>query len=294
MRKINYLIFILLSVFVMSSCSTKIDSKLPVIVVSIPPQQYFADKLVGDKMDVRCLLEKGGNPEIYEPTPSDIISIEQSDLYMMMGYLPFETNLVSKIMSNKPDLNVVDTSKGVDVLLGTHGDCPHHHEHVHSHNHDADPHTWSSVKNAKIIVKNMYDAIIDIDVANKDYYAENYRMIKAHLDSIDGAIAEKLEVKKGKSFLVWHPSLSYFARDYGLNQISVWQNGKETTVQSMQTKINEAEKSNATVFFLQKDYDARQTEVISQQIETNLVYINPLNYNWEEEINNIVNAIVGE
>lgn len=280
------------SVFVIASCTSKTESKLPTIVVSIPPQQYFADKLVGDKMNVICLLEKGGNPEIYEPTPSDIISIEQSDLYMMMGYLPFETNLVSKIASNKPDLNVVDTSKGVDVLMGTHGDCPHHH--AHSHHHDADPHTWSSVKNAKIIVKNMYDAIIDIDAANKDYYAENYRMLKAHLDSIDDEIAEKLVAKKGKSFLVWHPSLSYFARDYGLNQISVWQNGKETTVQSMQTKINEAEKSNATVFFLQKDYDARQTEVVSQQIEAKLVYITPLNYNWEEEINNIVNAIVGE
>ncbi len=289
MKKINYWMFILLSVFVMSSCSTKTDLKLPAIMVSIPPQKYFADKLVGDKMDVKCLLENGGNPEIYEPTPSDIISIEQSDLYLLMGYLPFETSLIRKIKSNNPNLYVVDTSEGIDVLMGTHGDCPHHHG--HNHHHDADPHTWSSVKNAKIIVKNMYDAIITVDTVNRDYYVANYNKLQSQLDSIDNAFTEKLVAKKGQSFLVWHPSLSYFARDYGLNQISVWQNGKETTVQSLQSKINEAENSEAQVFFFQKDYDARQAEVISRQINVNLVYINPLDYNWEKELNNVVNAI---
>ena len=87
-----------------------------------------------------------------------------------------------------------------------------------------------------------------------------------------------LASKKGTAFLVWHPSLSYFARDYGLLQISVGQEGKEASVQQLQSKIDEAKAHNAEVFFYQKEFDSRQAEVVNEQIGAEMVIINPLNY----------------
>lgn len=286
-KSINILVAIVFAVLIGACKKEKIETVN--VMVSIPPQKYFADKIVGDKLNVKCLLKNGGNPEIYEPSPSDIMSMEKCELYLLMGYLPFESSLIEQVHKNNPQMNVVNSSLGVDVLMGTHGNCPHHHHGDCTH--DADPHTWTSIKNAKIIAKNIYDAILDIDSLNKDYYAINYNNLQSQLDSMDIAVTEKLNRYKGASFLVWHPSLSYLARDYGLKQISVGQEGKETTIQALQSKIDEANSSGARVFFFQKDYDARQAEVVCNQTGVQLVDINPLNYNWDEEINIIVDAI---
>lgn len=90
---------------------------------------------------------------------------------------------------------------------------------------------------------------------------------------------------------MWHPSLSYFARDYGLRQISLSPEGKEASVNMMQTAVDSARASGAEILFFQKEIDSRQAETANEQIGAKLVNINPLSYNWNKEIINIANAI---
>ena len=59
---------------------------------------------------------------------------------------------------------------------------------------------------------------------------------------------------------VWHPSLSYFARDYGLEQISLGTEGKEMSAKSLTEAIDKARDKGVGVFFFQKEYDSRQAE----------------------------------
>ena len=47
-------------------------------------------------------------------------------------------------------------------------------------------------------------------------------------------------------------------------------------------------------FFFQKDFDTRQAEVVNRQIDAEMVTINPLNYQWEQEIIHIANAIASK
>lgn len=100
-----------------------------------------------------------------------------------------------------------------------------------------------------------------------------------------------LASSRGKAFVVWHPSLSYFARDYGLRQISLSPEGKEASVNMMQTAVDSARASGAEILFFQKEIDSRQAETANEQIGATLVNINPLSYNWNKEIINIANAI---
>lgn len=269
---------------VLLACNRNLDNK-PTITVSIQPQKYFLEKIAGDKWEVKCLLSNGANPESYDPAMTHLLNLESSKAYFRMGNIPFESAIINKVHNNNPALKIYNNSEGIELITGTHshGDIKHA---------DApDPHTWTSVKNARIIATNMYNAMSDLDPKHKDTYSRNYLKVLESLDSLDSSIDSLLAPKRGESFVVWHPSLSYFARDYGLHQISLSPEGKEASVNMLQEAVDSARTSGARVVFYQKEIDSRQAETANRQIGATMVNINPLSYNWDKEIYNIANAI---
>ena len=129
---------------------------------------------------------------------------------------------MDKLIQNNPNMKIYDNSKGISYLEGTHmhADTPN------DMNDDIDPHIWSSPKRARIIVKNMYDAFVDIDPDGKEYYTRNYEKLVEEINRIDTLLTHKFAPHKGEMFAIYHPSLSYLAHDYGLRQLSVELNGK--------------------------------------------------------------------
>lgn len=280
----SYIVAIAVAAMTLVSCARNIDSK-PVITVSIQPQKYFLEKIAGDRWEVKCLLSNGANPESYDPAMTHLLNLESSKAYFRMGNIPFESAIINKVHNNNPALRIYNNSDGIEIISGTHshGDIKHT---------DApDPHTWTSVKNARIIARNMYEAMTDLDPEHKNTYSKNYRNLIQSLDSLDASLDSILSPCRGKAFVVWHPSLSYFARDYGLRQISLSSEGKEASVNMMQEAVDSARASGAEVLFFQKEIDSRQAETANEQIGTEMVSINPLSYNWNKEIINIANAI---
>lgn len=271
-----------------TGCVGRALSDKPVITVSIQPQKYFLEHIVGDKMEVKCLLSSGSNPETYEPGMSHLVNLGKSEAYFCIGNIGFEAAIVDKVRANNPDIKIFNNAEGLSLIMGTHGHDDN------SATHEVDPHTWSSVKNAKIIVANMYKAVIDMDPKHKGYYAKNYDNFMTQLDSLDRRLGKMLADKRGKAFIVWHPSLSYFARDYGLNQIAIGTENKEMSVTEMQHRIDMAKGSGAKVFFFQKEFDSRQAQVVNEQIGAEMVPVNPLNYKWNEEMLIIADAIASK
>ncbi len=279
-------ILIVVFCMAMSACVSN-DSQKPTITVSILPQKYFLEKIVGDKYVVKCLLSSGANPESYEPAITHLVNIENSEAYFCIGNIGFESAIIDKVKANNPNIKILNSSDGVDLMEGTHG---HSHDDEDS-NHEVDPHTWSSVRNAKVIATNMYRAMIDINPQDKEYYTKNYNCFIAELDSLDARISQMLAFKSGAAFLVWHPSLSYFARDYNLRQITIGQEGKESSVNTIKHHIDHAREDSVRVFFFQKEFDTRQAQVVNEQIGAKMVTINPLNYEWKKEMLAIADAI---
>lgn len=302
-RKVYLLFFVAMTLLLQGCGGAEKNSGKATIVVSLEPQKYFLDKIVGDKMSVICLLKNGANPENYEPSMNDLMTLERSVGYIKMGNVGFEQVLVEKLAQNNKSLMVYDSSQGIDFIMGTHDCCEHDHGHFHEHSQDeeehnhvatADPHTWTSVKNAKVIAHNMLDVVVAIDSMNKEFYQANYDKLSDSLDSLDSYAATKLASSQGEAFLVWHPSLSYFARDYGLEQITIGQIGKELSAKQLQEQIYNARNHNARVFFFQKEFDSQQASVLNDQIGATMITINPLSYEWEAEIRRIVDAIASK
>ena len=159
---------------------------------------------------------------------------------------------------------------------------------------EVDPHTWTSVRNVKKMASNMYEAMVDIDPSNKGYYARRFKTFIQSLDSLDMALDSILRPCRGASFVVWHPSLSYFARDYGLHQIALSPEGKEMSVEDISRAVERARRDSARVMFFQKDADSRQAQTVNAQIGARVVEINPLDYDWKGEMLNIANAMASD
>lgn len=267
----------------LSACSAEKESPQRILMVSIPPQQYLLEKIVGDRYAVKCMLAKGGNPESYEPSMAYMMNLEKSDAYFFVGNIGFEAAIKGKIKDFNPSMKTYDVSEGIALLKGSHHFDADDKEGI-------DPHIWSSVANVREMARNMCRAVVDLDVANKDFYEDNCRCFETELDAFQDSLSRQLAPVKGAAFVVWHPSLSYFARDYGLEQISVEYDGKEAPAKHIESRIRLAKERRARVFFLQKDMDMRQAESLNAQLGTKLVTINPLAYEWKTEMQNIADA----
>lgn len=288
---LKYCTCILLTLIAVS-CSTG-NKEQKIVTVTIQPQKYFAEKIAGDRFDINCIVPPGSNPEAYDPSPSHLVHLGKSIAYFKIGHIGFELAWMDKLEQNNPHMKIFDNSEGINILSGTHehsdNDSDNHHHHF-----DADPHTWSSPKNARIIAKNMYDAFVSLDPSGEKVYRQNYEALLAEINQVDSVMTRKLTPVSGTMFAIYHPSLSYLAKDYNLHQLSLEYNGKEPSAFYLKKAIDVAKENHVKVIFIQQEFDAKQAESFAQEIDAKVVSINPLSYNWSEELLNITNAIAGE
>lgn len=274
---------------IISSCdgSGRKSGLRPIVAVSIPPQQFFVDNIAGDRVETVCLLGGTSDPESFEPSIRQFMDLENASVYMPVGVFGFERAIVDRLKSNSRNLKVCNVAEGIDALYGTHG-----HEHSGKEcRGEVDPHVWSSVVNAKVIALNTLDALIDADPAHEDVYRANYARLDARLDSVDGCFRRLFEgMEKRPSFAVWHPSLSYFARDYGLTQIPLVDAGKESSVKSLAASLDNAGMKDCRVYFYQQEFDSDKASALLDDSDVSVVTINPMNREWEDEMQKIYNV----
>ncbi|MCC8113914.1 MAG: zinc ABC transporter substrate-binding protein [Bacteroidales bacterium] len=255
------------------------EAEKPILLVSIEPQRKMLEELAEPYYSVVTLLPPGSNPETFEPTVAQRMRAAKSQAYFPIGYLPFEEALSATFEGKAP---VVDTSAGIELLSDTHS----HGDHDHA---VADPHIWSSLRNGKIMAQNMAAALAQLDPEHAQEYRERSAQLSARLDSLDAVAAQA--ASGAQAFAVWHPSLSYFARDYGLKQIAVGQESKEVSLKELKRIIEEAREDSVKVFFFQREYDSRQADNLNQEIGSRLVVIDPLAYDWDTELIRIADEL---
>lgn len=269
---------------IFGSCKNhSLPDEKPIITVSIEPQRWMLQRITGNRMEVRTLLARGGNPENYEPSFSHLADLENSSLYIKMGNLGFEQALIGRITSGFPNLTIVNASDSIDLIIDNHG-----------HDNGIDPHVWSSTQNARIISRNMLRAVKNLDPKNAKFYDTNYAELIQTIDSVDAVCRELVADLPSATFVVWHPSLSYFARDYNLHQLSVGAEGKEHSIINTRRVLDLINQENAAVMLVQQDFDvAKAAAIINGDNQLRVESINPLNYEWDKELVHTAKAIAG-
>jgi len=288
-------ILIVFSFGLFSSCKPPKADKPKTLAVTIDPQKYFLETITGKHYKVECIVPPGANPESADFTPSQMMNLDKSAAYFKIGYLGIENMLIDKITKSNNGIKIVNCSEGIEPIGEAHIHCDeegHNHAEEHSHGHaGGDPHTWSSVKSAKIIADNMYKALLEIDKDNEVDYTSNFNKLNGEFNKTDSIIRSYLDKAPSKSFIIYHPALSYFADEYGLTQYSIEHEGKNPSPSQLKELIDKAKAEGVKVVFIQREFDTKNAETVAEAIGGRTVPINLLSYYWSEEMIKIAKAL---
>ncbi len=284
----------IIMILVLGSCKNQQENRnvnTRVVTVSILPQKYFIEKIATNTIEVNVMIPPGASPVTYEPTPKQMKELSSSSVYFRIGHIEFEKSWMKKLQDINPKMDIINISKTANLI-----EPDHKHEGVHNHEghhyHGVDPHIWLSPKEVKKQTEIVYKYFINKYPKSEPEITNNYESFKEEIDSLDLFITDKLKPFKGKKFLIYHPALTYLARDYGLEQITIEIDGKEPTPANIQRIIDTAIKENIKIVFVQKQFNTNNAEVIAQEIKGRVVQIDPLAENWGENIKLITDEIV--
>ena len=269
----------ILTLFICFACgNTAQKSEKAIITVTIEPLRYFTEAIAGKNYQVVSMVPKGSSPESYDPTPQQLVNLSKSQAYFRIGHIGFEQAWMKKLEANCPNMKIYDTSKGIDLIR----DKGHWHGN-HFHEGGVEPHIWNSTQNALIIVDNIYQALCELDTTHQADYKYRLDSLKQSIQQTDAETRKLLE-NADSTFLIYHPALSYFARDYGLKQISIEEGGKEPSPTQLKKLIETCRNENVHTIFVQQEFDQQNAQLIAHELGIDIVSINPLSYDWTEEM----------
>ncbi|MDY3847065.1 MAG: zinc ABC transporter substrate-binding protein [Prevotella sp.] len=265
-KLVRYVILMMAAGTVVSCTSPHVNEE-KTITVSIEPLRYFTESIAGDRFTVKTMVPQGSSPETYEPTARQMTDLANSVVYIKVGDLGFERTWMTRLTANAPHISVVNSSEGIS-----------------REGLDSDPHVWMSAANATVICNNIYQALRRIDAKDSLYYRHRLDSIVNVIHNTDDSLRSLISASGMKSFVIYHPALTYFARDYGLKQIAVEREGHEPSAADLQRVINEARANHTDIMYVQKEFSNRNIDVITDAIKARHKVINPLGYNWPEEM----------
>ena len=287
MKKLFLLLFI---VAVLSACNSKKSSDKNIgnaITVSIVPEKTFVEKIAGDDFKINVLVPPGTTPEAGNLLPSQLKDIANSNVWFRIGHIGFEYSWKDKIGQANPKMKVVDLSEGLDLIAE--GDS---HEGKQSIESGIDPHIWLSPELVKQMAKKIYNELVLLRPERTIQYKVNYLQFVKEIDKLNIDIFNKLRPYKGQNIIVFHPSLSYFARDYGLVQWALESEGKEPAPQYMAKIVEMAKAENIKVIYIQSEFNNENARVFAEETGGKVIQIRPLDPAWADNLREITNIIV--
>ena len=276
------LLFLLLACLGLFSSCRAPENRCPQVVVSIEPLRHMVEAVAGERCEVLALVPAGAAPETYEPTPRQLVAMDQAVIYFRVGTLGFERTRLEKIRENAPNVKMVSLSEGLTMLPHGHGEAAADGE---------DPHVWTSPLNVRLMAAKIHAALCEADSAGTAYYTRRLQAFEQSIDSLDAAIKLLLKDCPHRTFLIQHPALGYFARDYGLRQLSVEHEGKEAGTARVEQLIRTCRTEGVHTVFVQPEHSGRVANAIAKEVGAEVQEVNPLSYDWEAELLRIAKVL---
>lgn len=245
-KKKSYLFFLIMLIIMVFLIGCKnndfsnesIENKDELKIVStIFPYYDFTKQIVGDKGNVSMLIPPGAESHSYEPSPQDIIKIQNCDLFIFTGGESdkwIEGVLSSIDTSNKKIIRIMDCVETVkeEPLKGAETEL----EHKHEHEDEYDEHVWTSPEKAIDISKEISNAICERDPNNSQYYKENTDIYLKQLERISSEFKNIVDQGKRKTIIFGDRfPFRYFVEDYGLDYYAAFPGCSSETEPSVST-----------------------------------------------------------
>lgn len=230
------------------------------IYTTFYPVYELTKRVVGDKADVKMIIQGNQEAHGFEMQPQLLKDVQQADVivYNGAGMEEFVDDLKAQI---KNEQKFLDLSQGLTLLTTSDG--------VNNDKQSVNPHTWLSIKNAMIQLDTIYQRVSSIDAVNKAYYEENFKKAIAEFKVLDDEFTQALAKiqRKEKYFVVSHAAFNYLAHDYGLKQVAVTgiSPDEEPTAKQLKTIADFVTTNNLSTIF----FEGKATPKVAQTLADN-------------------------
>nr|WP_253678418.1 metal ABC transporter substrate-binding protein [Treponema sp. OMZ 788] len=240
------------------------------VAVTFDAMKELTQAVAGDNVNISVIIPPGMEAHDFEPKAKDLAFLSKADILVYNGLgMEFWLEEAVKAVNNKK-LIMVEASSGIEPIQAghhhhdEHGEdcdceaCAGEHEHGKGHDHchhgEFDPHTWLSLSSAKIMVKNIENALSKVDPANAKSYNENASKYISALDTLLKEYIEKFSKIKNKHFVTGHAAFGYLCRDFSLEQNSVTDifNENEPNPKELANLVEYCREHNVKVIFTEE------------------------------------------
>ncbi|WP_461208385.1 metal ABC transporter solute-binding protein, Zn/Mn family [Desulfocurvus sp. DL9XJH121] len=293
-------------VFVLLACVPVAHAAGLGVAVSIAPQAWFVRHVAGDLAEVTVMVPPGASPHGFEPKPGQMRAVARADLYLALG-LGFEEAWLPRFLSANPKLRVARMEAGIHRVpmepahhdeprreAGQHreppqGPPPGHggHEaehgpegHAEHHHGGLDPHVWLSPELAKTMARNVRDALAQADPAHAGAYDAGLARTLAEIGALQADLRAELAGVRGRTFMIFHPSWGYFAREFGLRQMAVEAGGREPSARELAFLVTLAHEHGVRTVFVQPQMSSRAASMLADELGGDVAEADPLAPDW--------------
>lgn len=284
----------LLSLGVVSLTLAEDPAKKPAgpipITVSVIPQQWLVDAIGGNYVETTVMVKPGASPAVYEPTPSQMRSLSETEVYFAIG-VPFEHAWLPRFIGAVPELKVVNMAERVKRRTMDDGNAPSERNNAHHHPAgDLDPHVWVSPPAMRIMASSVVEVLSRLRLDLADDFRHNYANVIKTINTVDIQVAHELADVSQRTFMVFHPAWGYFADAYGLRQMAIEIGGKDPSPQDMHKIVDAARANDIKVIFVQAQFSQRAARAIAGNIGGEVKPLDPLAYDWPANMRAIAAA----
>lgn len=262
-------------------CTTKSDSDKKTIFVTITPMQSIIEEITAGDFDIEVIVPKGASPETFEPTPKQVTSFSDAEFIFSTGLIDFEKSLVERIGD---DAEVVNLSNGIELIAGS---CSHGN---HQHKHGVDPHIWTSPRALRAMVTNAHKAIM-AHYPDSVKYTEATGLLLERINKLDNYCATRIKAEGVEAMMIYHPAYTYYARDYGIEQIAIEHDGKEPSLRQTTALIEKAKEHGIKAILRQPQYSEDKVRAIANDAGAEIITTDPLAEDILSEIERVTEII---
>lgn len=262
-------------------CTTKSDNDKKTIFVTITPMQSIIEEITAGDFDIEVIVPKGASPETFEPTPKQVTSFSDAEFIFSTGLIDFEQSLTERISG---DAEVVNLSNGIELIAGS---CSHGN---HKHKHGVDPHIWTSPRALRTMVTNAHKAIMAHYPDSVKYTEATGRLLE-RINKLDNYCATRIKAEGVEAMMIYHPAYTYYARDYGIEQIAIEHDGKEPSLRQTTALIEKAKEHGVKAILRQPQYSEDKVRAIANDAGAEIITTDPLAEDILGEIERVTEII---
>lgn len=235
------------------------------IVTSFYPIYVFTSNIALDIPGVR--VENMTEPQTgclhdYQLVPADMKTLEKADIFVING--AGMESFLDKVISQLPDLEIIEASEGIPLLKDEHG--------------EDNPHVWVSISGAIQEVRNIAEGLAGLDPENAELYRKNCEEYVKRLEALKDRMHEALKDIKTRDIVTFHEAFPYFAQEFGLNVVSVVERepGSEPSAGELAETIRIIQDLDVKVLFTEPQYSTRAADSIASQTGAKVYTLDPV------------------